>query len=168
MYESTGRLGLDGHFIVEHVRDGRTLDIQHVGNRVVDEGLTHVLEELFNSGPQITAWYIGIYETNYTPQADDAATNIASRSVESTAYDEGTRILFQSAAATGLAVTNAANRAVFTCNASKIMYGLLLASNSGRQSTLGSLLSVALFDNARTVEPGDELLVTYTMNAQDV
>lgn len=157
-----------GYYTVEHRRNGVTLDIQKVENRVVDQGLTHLLDVAFNSGAQITAWYLGIYEGNYTPQADDAAANIAARSTESTAYNEAARVTFQNAAPAGNAVTNSANRAVFTMNATKTIYGCFLASTSAKQSTLGTLMSVTLFTNARAVISGDELLVTYTLTASDV
>jgi len=168
MSEAIASFGLDGVFKVEHRRDGKIIHTQICENQVIDEGLTHALDLIFNSGAQITAWYLGVYETNYAPQADDTASNISGRAIESTAYDETNRVTFNSAAATGLAVTNSANRAVFTINATKTMYGCFVVSNSGKNSQLGTLMSVVLFDNAREVKAGDELLVTYTMNAQDV
>lgn len=160
--------GLDGVFQVEHRRNGKTIHTQTCENLVVDEGLTHVLDSLFNSAAQITAWYIGISESNYTPAADDAASNISSRSVESTAYDELNRVTLQTAAAAANAVTNSANRAVFTMNATKTIYNCFVVSNSGKNSTLGTLLANVQLTQARAVIAGDELLVTYTMTAQDV
>ena len=156
-----------GEYIVEHRRNGKTLDIQRVKNRVVDQGLTHMLDVTFNGGAQITAWYLGIYEANYTPAADDTAANIAGRCTESTAYDETTREVLTIAAPAGNAITNSANRAVFTMNATKTIYGCILASASAKQSALGTLMSTTLFTNARAVIAGDELLVTYTLTAAD-
>lgn len=160
--------GLDGQFIIEHRRNGEVIHTQECGNLVVDEGLTHALDVIFNSAGQITAWYIGIFETDYTIAADDTAANISSRSVESTAYDEGVRQTFQSASAASNAVTNSANRAVFTMNDTKIIYGMFLSSSSAKNSTLGTLMSSVKFTQARSVISGDEILVTYTMTAQDV
>lgn len=165
--EVTNGIKAKGYYTVEHRRNGKTLDIQHIPNRVVDEGLTHLLDVTFNSGAQITAWYLGIYESNYTPQADDTAANISARSIESTAYDETTREIFSNAAPAGNAITNSATRAIFTMNATKTIYGCFLASASAKQSTLGTLMSATLFTNARAVISGDELLVTYTLTAAD-
>jgi hypothetical protein len=157
-----------GVYIIDHVRNGEIIHSQTVDNLVVDQGLSHLLDVTFNGATQITAWYLGLYEANYTPQADDTAANISSRSTESTAYTEGTRPTFTTVAASGNAVTNAASRATFTINATKTMYGIFLASNSAKQSTSGTLISVALFTNARSVISGDELVVTYTLTASDV
>lgn len=168
MTQAKTGFGLDGKFVIEHRRDGKVIHTQEVGNLVVDEGLTHVLDLTFNSGAQITAWYVGIFETNYTPAADDTAANVSARAVESTAYTELNRVTLQTAAAASNAVTNSANRAIFTMNATKTIYGCFAVSNSGKNSTLGTLLANVQFTQARSVISGDELLVTYTMTAQDV
>jgi hypothetical protein len=157
-----------GYYTVDHVRNGEIIDSQTFPNLVCDEGLSHLLDVTLNGATQITAWYLALYEANYTPQADDTAANISSRATESTAYTEGTRVLWDTVAATGNAVTNSASRATFTINATKTMYGVFLASNSAKQSTSGKLISVALFTNARSVISGDELVVTYTLTASDV
>lgn len=157
-----------GVYIIEHVRDGKVIDRQECPNLVVDEGLTHMLGVTFNSVTQISGWYLGIYETNYTPQADDDATNVASRTTESTAYNEGTRVSWQKGAVAANAISNSANRATFTMNATKTIYGCFLVSNSAKQAVSGTLISVAPFTNARSVISGDELVVTYTLTASDV
>lgn len=162
------KTGMDGFYSLEHRRNGVLLYEENINNLVVDEGLTHILDILFKSGTQITAWYLGIFEANYTPAADDTAANIAVRSTESTAYNEATRETFVSGAIASNAVDNTASRATFTINATKTMYGVFLASTSAKSGTLGTLLSVASFTTARAVISGDELLVTYTMTAQDV
>lgn len=163
------KTGMDGVYGLEHRRNGKVIYSQPLNeNLVVDEGLTHILDILFKAGTQITAWYLGIFEANYTPAADDTAANIAARSTESTAYDEVARITFVSGTIAANAVDNTASRAIFTINATKTMYGVFLASTSAKSGTLGSLVSVAKFTTARPVIAGDELLVTYTMTAQDV
>jgi len=162
------KTGMDGVYSLEHRRNGKILYKEDINNLVVNQGLTHILDILFKSGTQITAWYLGIFEANYTPAADDTAANIAARSTESTAYDEATRQTFTAGAISSNAVDNTASRATFTINATKTMYGVFLASTSAKSGTLGTLLSVASFTTARPVIAGDELLVTYTMTAQDV
>ena len=162
------KTGMDGFYSLEHRRNGKIIHQENVGNLVVDEGLTHILDVLFKSGTQISAWYLGIFEANYTPAADDTAANIAARCTESTAYDEAARQTFTDGAISSNAIDNTASRAVFTINATKTMYGVFLVSTSAKSGTLGTLLSVASFTTARPVISGDELLVTYTMTAQDV
>ena len=162
------KLGYDGTYHVEHRRNGICIHRQPVENLVVNEGLDYLLGSGMAGVTQISAWYLGIFETNYTPADDDTAANIAGRCTESTAYDEGARPLFDYAAVDTQVLTNAATRAVFTCNATKTMYGLFLVSLATKQGTTGTLVSVAKFVTARPVLSGDELLVTYTMTAQDV
>ena len=162
------KTGMDGFYSLEHRRNGKILHQENIDNLVVDEGLEHILDILFKSGTQNSAWYLGIFEANYTPAADDTALNIAARCTESTAYDEAARVAFTSGAIAANAIDNTASRAVFTINATKTMYGVFLASTAAKQGTLGTLVSVASFATARPVISGDELLVTYTMTAQDV
>ena len=160
--------GAEGIVHTEHWRDGKLIGVDDTHNIVVDEGLTHTLNVVFNSGTQITAWYLGIYESNYTPLATDTAATISANAIESTAYDELTRPQWQIGTVSSNSLDNSANRATFTINATKTMYGVFLISESTKQSTLGTLMSAALFTNARSVIAGDQLLVTYTMTAQDV
>jgi hypothetical protein len=168
MSTAKSKFALAGHYKIEHFRDGKLIGVDHCENLVVDEGLDYILGASLAGVTDISAWYLGIFESNYTPAADDTAANIAGRCVESVAYDEANRVTFNYAAVSGQALTNSANRAVFTCNAQKTMYGLFMVSLSTKQGTTGTLISVAPFDNARGVIAGDELLVTYTMSAQDV
>ena len=166
--DTIAKAGMDGVYHLEHRRNGEIIFKESIENLVVDEGLTHMLDVLFKAGTQISAWYLGIFEANYTPASDDTAANIAARCTESTAYVEAARQTFTSGAISSNSVDNTAARATFTINATKTMYGVFLVSTSAKSGTLGTLLSVASFTTARPVISGDELLVTYTMTAQDV
>lgn len=159
-----------GVFVVEHYRDGKLLDKQVCPNMVVSEGLDYILNVSLNGSgvqTQINPWYLGIFDTNYTIQSTDAASNIHSRSSESSAYTEATRVQFSGAAASANAVTNSANKATFTMNATTTIYGCFLVSASSKTATTGTLISSAKFTNARSVIANDELLVTYTLTAAD-
>ena len=166
--DTIAKTGMDGVYGLEHRRNGKVIYKEDIENLVCDEGLTHILDILFKSGVQVTSWYLGIFEANYTPAVDDTAANIATRCTESTAYTEAARVAFTAGAIASNAVSNSASRATFTINATKTMYGVFLVSTSTKSGTLGTLLSVAKFTTARAVIAGDELLVTYTMTAQDV
>lgn len=167
--DTIAKAGMDGVYSLEHRRNGEVIYSQPINeNLVCDEGLTHILDILFKDGVKVTAWYLGIFEANYTPAADDTAANIAARCTESTAYDEAARVAFTAGTIAANAIDNSAARATFTINATKTMYGVFLASTSAKSGTLGKLLSVAKFTTARPVIAADELLVTYTMTAQDV
>lgn len=161
-------VGAEGIIHTEHYRDGKLIGVDDTCNIVVNEGLTHILDVVIRGATQITAWYLGIYESNYTPLPTDTAATIATNSIESTAYDEATRPAFTPGVVASNSVDNSASRAVFTINATRTMYGVFLISESTKSSTLGTLMSAALFTNARSVIAGDQLMVTYTLTAQDV
>jgi hypothetical protein len=82
---------IGGVFSHSVIHNGVESEVLHDPNIFVNEGLDHVLDATFSAGTQITAWYIGIFEGNYTPVAGDTASDIASNSTESTAYDESVR-----------------------------------------------------------------------------
>ncbi len=161
-------IGVEGIVHTEHYRNGELIGVDDTHNIVVDEGLSHTLSVVIAGGTQITAWYLGIYESNYTPLAADTAATISANAIESTAYSELTRPAFTPGAVVSNSIDNSASRAVFTINAARTMYGVFLISESTKQSTLGTLMSAALFTNARSVIAGDQLFVTYTLTAQDV
>jgi hypothetical protein len=158
-------LVVGGRFTIEHRRDGELLSVDESPNLVVNEGLNSLLGIMFNGVTQIGTWYVGLFEGNYTPVAGVTAATIASASTESTAYDEATRPAYVEAAASGQAITNSANRATFTMNATKTIYGAFLISESTKGGTTGTLFAASRFSSSKAVVDNDELLVTYTLSA---
>lgn len=159
------QLQVGGRFLCEHVRDGEVIDVWDDHNLVVNEGLNALLDIMFHGSTQITTWYLGLFEGNYTPVAGLTAATVASAATECTAYDESTRQAFDEAAAASEAITNSASRATFTFNATKTIYGAFLISNSTKGGTTGTLFSAARFGSAKSVVDDDQLLVTYTLTA---
>jgi hypothetical protein len=141
-------------------------------NRCVDEGLNALLDVMFHGTSQITTWYIAIFEDDYTPIAGN--TYATPGYTESTAYDEATRPEFVEAAASGKSMTNSANKASFTMNATKTIYGGALvgggtgASTKGDTAGGGTLYCSSKFSTSKPVESGDTLKVTVTLTASDV
>ncbi len=147
------------------IRAGRVIDEWEDSNLVVNEGLNALLNVMFNGATQITTWYMGVFEGNYTPVATVTAATITSASTECTAYASSTRPEYVEATASSQSITNAASRASFVFNASKTVYGAFLVSSSTKSGTSGTLFSAARFSTAKTVENLDELLLTYTFTA---
>lgn len=147
------------------VRDGRVIDEWEDHNLVVNEGLNHILDVVLHGSTQVATWYIGLFEGNYTPVATVTAATITSASTECTAYDETTRVEYNEAAASSQSTTNSANKATFTFNATKTIYGAFMASVSTKSGTTGTLLSAARFSTSKTVVDNDQLLLTYTFTA---
>jgi hypothetical protein len=122
---------------------------------------------MFHGSTQITTWYCGVFEGNYTPLATDTAATFTSAATECTAYDETTRQAFVEATSTAGLITNAASKAVFTFNATKTIYGGFLASASAKSATTGSLLAAARFSPSRNVEPAFQLTLGYNVTLID-
>lgn len=146
------------------IRNGKVIDEWEDTNLAVAQGLTSMLGVYFHGDTQLSLWYIGLFEGNYTPVDGVTAATIASASTETTAYTSSTRPLYSPAAAASKAITNAASRASFTFNADKTIYGAFLISDSTKSGTSGTLFSAARFTNSKVVANGDELLMTYAFS----
>ena len=90
---------------------------------------------------------------------------------ESTAYDEGTRPAYVEAAASSGSMTNSSNKAVFTIDASKTMYGAALFSIDTKgdhtQGANNVLYCYAKFGTSRSVIDNDVINLTYTVTSAD-
>jgi len=161
-------LKVGGFFTLEHYREGELIAATEDHNLVTNEGLNHILNVEFGGATQVGTWYIGLFEGNYTPVATVTAATIAAAATETTAYDEPSRVAYNEAAASGQSMTNSANKATFTMNATKTIYGAFLISNSAKSATTGTLFAASKFASSKAVVAGDQLLVTYTLNASSV
>jgi hypothetical protein len=65
-----------GIFSGEHIRKGEVIDAWEDHNLVVNEGLNSLLGIMFHGDTQITTWYMGVFEGNYTPVATVTAATI--------------------------------------------------------------------------------------------
>lgn len=152
-----------GVFDVEHRREGELLG-RFAGSNVIPlEGLNHILSTVVAGGSQVLTWYMALFEGNVTPGASLTAATFTATTTECTAYDETTRVAFQEGSAAGGVIDNAANRALFTMNATKTVYGGALLSASAKSATTGTLLAAARFATPRNVVDDDELSVRYTL-----
>lgn len=161
-------LQVGGIWSGQHIRNGQVIDEWEDKNLVVNEGLNALLDIMFHGSTQITTWYIGVFEGNYTPVATVTAATITSASTECTTYDEATRVAYDEAAAASQSITNSASKATFTFNATKTIYGAFLVSASAKSATSGTLFSAARFSTSKAVADDDQLLLTYTFAASSV
>lgn len=162
------KIAVGGKYTGQIIRAGEVIDEFEEDNLVVNEGLNALLGIMFNAQTQISTWYLGLFEGNYTPLATVTAATITSASTECTTYTSATRPEYVEAAPSGQSITNSANRASFVFNATKTIYGAFLVSTSAKSGTTGTLFSAARFSTARSVVADDELLLTYTFGASSV
>ncbi len=158
---------------VEHYRSGRLISMERdIPNIVTNEGLDADLDIMFHADTQITAWFVLLFETNTTPAAGH--TYAVPVFTECTAYDEATRPAWVEAAASGESITNSANKANFTMNDTKTIYGAALVGGGTDADTIddqaggGTLYCSIQFGTSKPVESADVLKITVTLNATDV
>lgn len=138
-------------------------DKETIHNIVPTQGLNHILSVVGNAGTQITTWYLGLFEANYTPVLADTAATFPASSTESTAYAEAVRQTWVEAVPSGGAITNSASKAEFTMNATKTLFGAFLTSSSVKGGITGTLLSAAKFSASKTVDSGDIARITASL-----
>jgi len=152
-------------------KDGNQKWRETVHNLVTNQGLNALLDIMLHGSTQITTWYVAIFEDNHTVAAGD--TYATPGYTECTAYTEANRQAYVEAAASGQSITNSANPAVLSINATKTVYGAALvgggsgATTKGDTAGGGTLLCAVQFAAAKSVESGDTLSITYTLSAAD-
>lgn len=137
-------------------------------NLVPNEGLNFILDLAGNNAAAAAA-YIALYGGNYTPIAANTAAGFASTYTEITSgsegYEESTRVLWDTGAATSQAVNNYSAPAEFTIitAGSLTVYGVALLTASAKGSTSGKLLSASKFGAAKTFADDDTFEVKYQL-----
>lgn len=154
---STAAIGFT--YTVDHYRAGKLLASDTEHNLIPTQGLNHALGVLLKGDTQVSSWYIGLFEGNYTPTPTATGATIVALSTESTAYTEATRQAWVGGAVANGAVTNEDNRAAFTINATKTIYGGFMVSSPVKGASSDFLLSAVRFSSPKNVEAGDILRV---------
>jgi hypothetical protein len=143
--------------------------VESMHNIVTNEGLDHILDVVLHGSTAVSPWYCSLFESDSTPAAGWTYDTYAdSDCTECTAYDESNRVEYNEAAASSQSTTNSANKAQFTMNASKTLYGAALVSvNTKSDHGAGTLLCAGTFASSRAVVDDDVVNLTYTVGAAD-
>ena len=136
---------------------GAVVDRFDAHNLVPEEGLNFALTLLFKSGSVVPAWYVSIYEGDYTPTSDVTAATLGGLATEITAYTPSTRPEFVEGAVADGSVSNAASLAEFTFTAQKTVRVLALTSASAKGSGSGVAVSVVRLPSPKTYDVGSIL-----------
>lgn len=139
---------------------GSVRDSEECKNLMPIEGIHYLINVAMKQGAQVSSWYIGLFEGNYTPDSTDVMADFPTAATESTAYDEATRRAFTPGTVVSGSVDNAAARAEFTMNEAKTIYGGFIGSASAKGSGSGTLLSAVRFTSPKQLGDGDVLRVT--------
>lgn len=139
-------------------------------NLVVNQGLQDMNMKYFKGATYTAAWYIGLYgaASSNNPTANDTAASHPGFT-EITPYSNATRpaCTFGTAStADPSVISNTASPAVFTINATDVVGGAFLISDSTKGGTAGVLFSASDFaaPGDRSVSSGDTINVTYTFS----
>lgn len=155
-------LSVGGYFEIQ-VNDG---PVEVVPNRVVNEGLTHMLDVELGNAAQTAAWYVALFSGNVTPAATWTAANWVAQGTEFINYTQATRVAYTPAGASVQAITNSASRAQFTADTGGgTVYGAALVSASAKSATTGILFSAARFSSQKILDAADDLNVAYSVQA---
>jgi hypothetical protein len=147
-------------YLVEVIKDGVVTDSETVHNLIPVEGINHMLGVTFKGASQVTSWYVGLFEGDYTPLPSDDAATFPGLATETTAYDETVREALTLGTVTGGVVDNSASRAEFTFNATKTVRGGFISSSSVKGGTTGVLISAVKFASPKSLDSGAILRVT--------
>lgn len=114
-------------------------------------------------------WYVGIFKNNITPGLADTAAKLGSGNAygecQDADYDDpATDKPSYNTATTAIAtITNSANKAEFTMDASITVYGAFLSSEKAKTATDGYLMAAKKFTASRAVIANDVLAITYAI-----
>lgn len=165
---------LGGRFIIEvynNKEEMKLISRSECHNIVTDEGCDFALDQIGAGAAQVAAVYCLVYEDDEDPAAGD--TYAIPGFTECTAYDEATRPEYVPAAASGKSMSNTANKAVFTMNDTKTLYGAALVgagtdpNTKGDTAGGGSMLCGGGFTTEQPVISGNVVNLTYTLSSAD-
>ena len=170
--ETKARIKIGTWWEYELLRQGKLIDKWENGNVTTDEGLNFMLDVMFHGVAAVGTWYIGIFESNTTPAV--GTTYAVPVFTECSAYTEAARVAFVEAAAGSKSITNSANKATFTMNDTKTIYGAALFGGGTDPTVIsntaggGTIFAASKFALSKSVVATDVLLVTCTITLADV
>ena len=150
---------------VEHWRRGALIHKEKgIPNLYTTEGINYILSTIFKNGTRVDPWYLGLNSTN-TPAAGWTMANKGTTWNAFTSVDESTW-----PEAVDGSISNgqiAMSQVIFNVSSSGTVYGAHITSNNSKSGTTGTLLCAVNFSASRSVEDGDQVLVTYTVGCSD-
>jgi hypothetical protein len=153
------------HYLIEAVRDGKTIWTEEFDNLVVTAGLTDSLDKHFKGSTYTAAWYVGL--TGNTPNFV-AGDTMGSHGgwTEVTAYGAGTRPALTLGTVSNGSVDNSASKASYTISAGGAdVGGAFVVNNSTKGGSTGTLYGGGAFSQNRALLENDVLNVTVTLTA---
>lgn len=149
----------------------RDFPFEYSFNRVVNQGIDHILNTALGGASQIATYYMAPFATNTTPGASTTAANFNSTLTEFTNYDEATRVEYVPVASTAQLLENSVTPALFTIadGVQTNVYGFGTLSVATKSATTGVLVGAALLSNPKLgLGDGDELRAKHRFTGSSV
>ena len=146
--------------------DGNVKWTEEFPNLVVNTGLQYLNTQVFKGVTYTATWYMGLVNTGATYAAGNTMLS-HSGWTENAGYSQSTRptMVFGTATTADPSVV-ASTATVFSINATGVIAGAFLTTDSTKSGTAGTLFSAGNFTvGDRSVVTGDTLNVTYTFSA---
>lgn len=157
-----------GRFRVEHTdASGKLKGIYEFNNDIVNVGKNDILGVYFSGSTQTASasWAIGlISNSGYSALAASDTMSSHPGWTEFTSYSQATRVAWGPGSPSSQSVTNS-TPATFDINGSGTVKGIFVVNQNTKSGTTGTLWATALFSADVPVTNGDQLKVTYTVNA---
>lgn len=163
-----GQLTLRGEYIKVEVVDvnGKVKYVQEgFHNDITNAGKNALLDSFFRNQSPPATWYFGLVDNSgFTAFAAGDTMSSHAGWTEFTTYSDSTRVAWTTVTAASQSITNT-SVSTFNINGSGTVKGVFVTSVSTKAGTTGTLWSTAAFTSAVPVSNGDQLKITYTVNA---
>lgn len=148
---------------IEHIgADGTVKSVERIHNIMPTVALNYTLGTSLKGESQFTAWYLGLFNNNYTPVASDDMTSFIGACGENTAYTgTGRKVIALPAISAGaVSITkDSADVNLFDFTTAETIRGAFITSSPTWDGTTGLLLSAILFSTPKTIAAGEALRV---------
>ena len=157
-----------GFWNLEIIRHGAIIKRVRHRNAMTDGGIHHMLDATFNEASQNANWYAGLINNSGFTAVNPTTDTMASHSgwTELVSYNEATRPEWEADAAASKSITNT-TLMVFNMNATATVKGAFIASANDKSGTTGILLSVFTLPSNLSVQNGDIVRATYTLEVEN-
>jgi hypothetical protein len=143
-------------------------DVRTDANNLPDEGLKYLLSVGVCAGTQLTAWYLALYGSAYTPTTSLTGASFPATAGEITSgtegYTQGTRPVWTPpGTVTTTTVNNSASKAAYTIATASVLVinGAAMLSNATKGDTTGKIISATKFSAARNAYNTDTFNLEY-------
>ena len=145
-------------------KDGKLKWIEEFGNRVVDVGLTDLIDTYTQGSTYSADHYVGLTSTTPAHAADDTMASKAWSEV--VAYGVGARPAYVPVSGAAGVVDNSGTPAAFDINAdTTVIGGAFICTNGTKGETASTLYSVGAFTGGdKSLDDGDQLNVTVSLS----